>query len=383
MKKLFSIARVSFFVVSGFFIFPHLVLADVGTPLMWAGMLHLLIGNAVIGVVEGIVIARIFKVKTISSILIMVLANYVSMIAGSAMVLLISNAFERFVTIYSAMLYIYLFLFISFVLSVLLEWPFCYWILKKLQHVKKKAWQASVIAQFISYAVIVPLYFYSSGLTLITDCRIEKSLSFVKSNPWVYYLSIDNHDLKRIRLDGSVVQKVKEIEGISNVSARLFVKSSEAGDRWDLWAVDRQADGELTEMLLIRGIGGKDIAGEVEPFRGWNGSLAEKERDTWSNMGIADFRALEDRDWKVNVGVWAAQGLHARSEKEAKDFYVAMETPFVQWIIRNVTILPQDQFVFSLGTNQIVVMDLKTRKIGLLAFGHGPVVVFDKKEGRK
>lgn len=33
------------------------VLANAGTPLMWAGMLHLVIGNAIIGIAEGALLA--------------------------------------------------------------------------------------------------------------------------------------------------------------------------------------------------------------------------------------------------------------------------------------------------------------------------------------
>ena len=35
-----------------------LVLANEGMPLMWAGMLHLVIGNAIIGIAEGALLAR-------------------------------------------------------------------------------------------------------------------------------------------------------------------------------------------------------------------------------------------------------------------------------------------------------------------------------------
>ena len=32
---------------------PMVAMANAGTPLMWAGMLHLLFGNALIGIFEG------------------------------------------------------------------------------------------------------------------------------------------------------------------------------------------------------------------------------------------------------------------------------------------------------------------------------------------
>ena len=42
---------------------PAVAYADAGTPLMWAGLFHLLIGNAIIGVGEGLILSRLFRPK--------------------------------------------------------------------------------------------------------------------------------------------------------------------------------------------------------------------------------------------------------------------------------------------------------------------------------
>ncbi len=378
MKKNIKAVQALFLAPAVFFIFPGAAFADAGTPLMWLEIAHLLVGNAMIGVLEGFVIARIFKVKALRSILIMVLANYASMIAGCAGVAAIVYFLKSFITLYSIGILLIFFLIISFLLSIVLEWPFCYWILKRQVDVKKKAWRASVIAQFFSYVIIVPLYIYSSGLSLLVDCKVDRRLSFVKSDAWVYYISVDGADVNRVHIDGSVREKVVSAGGIHGESARLFVRPSKTSDKWDLGVVDRQPDRVLFEKMLI-----VDFADHAEPFRRWDGELYEREPDSWGNIGISDFRPAEERGWKVSGGFWAIEGLHAKNEEEGKDFYAALETPFIQWVIRNITVLPGDQVVFSLGSSQIVVMDLKTRKIGLLAFGYGPVVIFNERDERK
>jgi hypothetical protein len=38
--------------------------ANAGTALMWAGMLHLVIGNALIGLLEGVLLGRSFGVPS-------------------------------------------------------------------------------------------------------------------------------------------------------------------------------------------------------------------------------------------------------------------------------------------------------------------------------
>src|SRR5689334_1126069 len=61
---------------------PYSALANAGTPLMWAGMLHLVFGNALIGVFEGLLIARLFSLPKRKTVLVMIGANYFSAWAG-------------------------------------------------------------------------------------------------------------------------------------------------------------------------------------------------------------------------------------------------------------------------------------------------------------
>jgi hypothetical protein len=56
--------------------------ADAGTPLMWAGMLHMVFGNAIIGIFEGLILARVFKLKSGKCVLVMICANYFSAWGG-------------------------------------------------------------------------------------------------------------------------------------------------------------------------------------------------------------------------------------------------------------------------------------------------------------
>lgn len=53
-----------------------------------------------------------------------------------------------------------------------------------------------------------------------------------------------------------------------------------------------------------------------------------------------------------------------------------MECPFVIWYSRNAVTLPHGQVVYQAG-EQIVLLDLATRRIALLAIGQGPVVELD------
>ena len=56
---------------------------------------------------------------------------------------------------------------------------------------------------------------------------------------------------------------------------------------------------------------------------------------------------------------------------------LTMKTPYLNIGTSNVTVLPGNQVVFQLGWDQIVLFDLDSRKIGLVARGRSPVVVFE------
>ncbi|MCA9441874.1 MAG: hypothetical protein KC964_13780, partial [Candidatus Omnitrophica bacterium] len=56
--------------------------ANMGTPLMWGTLLHLYIGNAFIGILEGLILAKLGGFGKTKSILTMIAANYVSALWG-------------------------------------------------------------------------------------------------------------------------------------------------------------------------------------------------------------------------------------------------------------------------------------------------------------
>jgi hypothetical protein len=333
--------------------------ANAGTPLMLASALHLVVGNAFIGIIEGLLIAIVFGVKKKRSISIMILANYVSMIAGSVIIVVAGDFFNRQVTIYSIHLLLICLLLGSFVLTILIEWPFCIWIFKSNDVIKKKSLRASVYAQALSYALLIPFYFLASGTSLLWNVKPDRSLPFVKSNPWVYYISTDHTKISRVRVIGEYPEKVADVR-INSDYARLFAKQSNVAGQWDLWVKDRFENKKDEQKILI-----KNFATRTELLRRFDGKVYDEEPDSWFNCGVVDFRVPDKRDWEARTGFWAIEGFQAENKKTGQKIHLALETPFVQWYMRNVSILPDNQVIFQMGS-QIVIFDLKTHA-GLLA----------------
>lgn len=344
--------------------------ADAMTALMNLTVFHLFIGNIFIGIFEGVIIAKIFHVRTIRSVPIMILANYVSMAAGGLGVFFLDFPLSSVASINNIAYILPGLIIASFLLSIIVEWPFCLWILRGEKDRKRRSFKASLIVQAASYALLVPAYLFCSDISLITKTTIVKPASFLKThNAWVYFLSPQGGDLYRIRIDGSDKQKIMEI-GINNEYAELSICDRGGRKSLDIHWHDSLANNfQDHSRILLENLPGRTAARETcYPLR-----------------DIIDFRAENNRDWEVYTPGSYIGELSAENKKTGKSLWVGLETPFLSWPIEAAhTILPGEQVVFEFckskdsAGHQIAVADLNTSRIGLITFGSSPVVVLEK-----
>src|ERR1035441_6231561 len=113
-------------VMSGICFFPQYAHADAGTPLMWATALHLFIGNALVGVGEGLLLSWIFSVRKRKSIPVMIVANYASAWFGAWF---ISSTFVRSLPIdlNNGRMWFWIMVIATYCMTLVLEWPFIAW----------------------------------------------------------------------------------------------------------------------------------------------------------------------------------------------------------------------------------------------------------------
>lgn len=362
-----------------FILVPAAARADAGTPLMWAGMLHLVFLNAVIGVIETILVARIFRVPRTRLAIPVIAGNYFSMIAGYALVQFVWDHLEKQITASAPLYYVPRLLFaaiaVSWLLSVLLEWPFCTFGVGPTDRRWQTGFRASVCAQTASYALLIPFYLLVSPITLFRDASITRDLGFAKSqSAMVYYINPADGNVWSVRLNGENRMRVLDAN-VRDKDGRLSIIRDDR-NLCDLTLVERQMQ-EANHTVLIKDVGSgcstSDTAG------------TDRVEGTWFNFGRAlDLRTEADREWTAHTGFWAAEGITI-SHGKVNVYNLAFETPFENWIPRNATILPGDQVVFQLGIGeraQIVLLDMPTRKLALLAMGHGPAVILQPRAAK-
>jgi hypothetical protein len=311
-----SEARATIAAVLGLFLFAGLAQANAGTPLMWAGFGHLVIGNAIIGIIEGCILAARFHGRIWRTIGTMVLGNYIAwwvcglilpLIGPATIAILGPEALLHLRAAVAAGLVL------AFGLSLALEAPFSYFCtgvrcLKPgaRSPSRKRFLRAHVVAQVVTYAMLVGWYSYASETSLLRVAVRQEMLSRMPEG-WVHFTDLDGRPA-RVRLTGGPVEHDCE---------------------WPAGLEQHSAN----------------VAASLDP----------------------------SSPWKVFAGMWAAEGISAEHE-DGTTIRVAMETPVISWVSLYPTLVPGSNVVYELG-DQIVVFNLDRKVIARLAGGKSPHVV--------
>lgn len=353
---------------------PSVAQANAGTPLMWAGMLHLVFGNLIIGIVEGILLAKFFGLTKRKCIGLMVLANYLSAWLGG---LVIGNAISKALPmgLYTAWPLFWFMVLVTYILTLLLEVPFVVLAFRGDPAWRRKSIRASFLVQSISYVALFGWYWLASGTSLYTETEVvELSSISLPENVLVYFISVDDGDVYEGSLREPQWKNIHDLNS-SRRNDRLFVKPSDTQtNSWDLMARLETDEHRKPEIVTVE----ERFAVVAAPsWRSTNTDPPQYE-GSWFNFGqVPKLGDAQSSLWEFWSGFWPIEGLrgtHATSEKRV---HFSLETPFVAWSVRNATHLPTDKVLLQLGDDQLCVYDPETKRIALLTRGRGPIAVME------
>ena len=337
---------------------PAVAYADAGTPLIWATGLHLLIGNALIGIVEGLALALLFRQRRIACVPIMIAANYFSAwVSGLVLIPAIVGRLD--LDLYNAWHWLWRMVVVTYFLTLLLEWPFVAVCLRKTRGWLRKSVWGCLAVQSASYAVLFGWYWAASRAGLYTDLDVVRpSAISVPKNAVLYYIAESDGDVYAWDPGKGETRRVLELKSFVPSDRLLLRESRTAAGRWDLIAESGDADPNPSERVVCADL--RCIAAEPP------GTLLRPGGD------VPRFRA-DKSGWEFRFG-WMAGGLYGVNTADGRTLDVSLETVFVRWPVGYPTQLPNGQVVFQLGRNQICLLDPDERKVALLAKGRGPVV---------
>jgi hypothetical protein len=319
---------------------------------------------------EGFLLAVIFKVKIRRSMAIMIVANYFSTYIGflARERLIRSYVDSHQITLNDIVPLFTVLISIVVVLTILLEWPFCVWILRgrklSCRHAAASSLLASVVLQLASYSLVIPWYISSMGnWQILPKFHVIPAHTLAHSSAvTMYYASLDDGHIISSKLDGSGRRDFTEIRIHPNEELRLRLSGNL--NYADLWATHSYTtnDNDIAykSRLLSTRVG-------LIP-RNKNNLLLGKDISALPDITIGS-----SYGWIISHNV--AERRH-KLRKTDRVFY-SFEIPWISWGSYNPSLLPGPQILYQLGPNQIVLADLNKHKICLLTLGRSPVAVLE------
>jgi hypothetical protein len=332
---------------------------------MWAGMLHMFFGNLIIGIGEGLILALLFKVGKLKSVLLLVAANYFSAWAGTFILhLLIVPALH--LDIYNVLLFLWLLVIFTYLMTLVLEFPFVALVFRKDAKWFSKAVKGSLIIQTISYAVLFGWYWLASDASLVTDTEIvNPSEITLPGDVVIYYISPDHDKVYMRNLDEPGPSVIYEHRDNKLIGLILFASKSDP-NRVDL-EVSVETAGEDHSVVIKPAFVSRTSA----PLNKTDG-LSHQEAWRFVGNGLKLGDAIQSK-WEFRLlplsGVWGRQ-VHTD-----KVFHLYFETFLEHWFIRSAILLPGDIMLFQLGGDQICAYDIDGNKLALIARGDQPIAV--------
>jgi hypothetical protein len=334
---------------------------------MWAGFLHLAVGNAIIGIGEGLLVAWIFKLRKGRTVWLMVLANYFSAWVGGfflrgaivdKLALDLNNAWRWF----------WIMVVVTYVVTLILEWPLVALCFRGTENWLVRSVRANAIAQTASYVVLFGWYWMASGTSLFTKMHVVSAAELaLPPDVVVYFISESDGDVYKRRLTGGPETKVCKLGSEDRFDRLDICANSYNTNGWDLLARS-QFDHKRTLL--------PNLSLQAAP------TVPRSRISFWpaSQTDFGDARRLgsaTNSDWAFEALSWSS-GLWAQNLPRRQIVRFSYETPFGAWTVRNAVHLPTDKVLFQLGDNQICAFDPESKRVALLWHGHGPVPVIEK-----
>ncbi len=295
--------------------FPLVVEANAGTPLIWGATFHLLLGNCIIGIFEGWLLHLILPNRRLATCFIpMVTANYFSAWMGAASMRfwlpLVDWGDVGYIKVALACAVV-----VAWLFTIVAEFPFVWWMFRNEKNRFKRTVKASFIIQSASYVILFVWYAVCSETSLMSADVVDISslktpadvtISFVGDNGKGYEGSLHLRNWKEV-----------DAEGIVNVATN---------DHRYICCLNN--DSEYTG------------------------------------------------DWMAyaSAGAIGWPDLSFRNKKSGELFRVGIETPLITWDVRMATQLSDGKVVFQFGKNQICIADPERKCVAVVARGKCPVV---------
>jgi hypothetical protein len=269
----------------------------------------------------------------------------------------------------SARLWIWSMVAVSYVFTLLIEWPFVVICFRKTERWLRRSIWANVIAQSASYLLLFGYYGAVSDMSVFSEVAIVPAAEILLPKGAVlYYIARDDGNVYTLQLPNGEPHKVCDLGSTDAFDRLEFLSPKEQSGRYRLVLCDRPGNNV-------------DLASRADILipRRRNREEPEQVRPAWLMFGEVPGFANDESGW--TFWWWTSSGLVGENARDDRSLHVTLATPFAGWRVTNAAQLPDGKVVFQLGDNQICVLDPDSKRIALLVKGHGPTVVLSEDAG--
>jgi hypothetical protein len=357
---------VSMLVLVGLLAWPQAAWANAGTALMQSALWHLIVGNAIIGVLEGSFLRVWFKGETHNTTVSMIAANYVSAWVGGFLVCgWVARSIDM--NLNNGWAWFWGMVGLSYMVTIVLEWPFVAYCFKGARQWVRRSIQATLLVQTVSYVLLFGWYWLIGGTSLYTKMEVvDPSEIRLPPDVDVYYIGQDDGHIHRRSLATGVEETVVQL-GSTNQYDRLMIRPAQAdSNRWDLLArLDARSQWDVQTVPILTNL----IVGAND----------DHDLGHSSRLGpVPQIGSATNSAWQFKTRVWATPGMIGENRSTGERVQLSWETLYAIWSARNAVHLPTDKVLFQLGRDQICVFDPATKQVALLCRGRGPVAVVSR-----
>ena len=292
---------------------PVTAFADPVTALVIPGTLHMLFGNALLGVIEGLILANFFRASRWRCVLLLIVANYLSAWLGGLwivgyLVYLID------ITIETVRIWFWLFVLLAFVVTLILEFPFFLFALRNTKNALKRAAKSTLSINAFSYLLVVAFYWPVGDASMLTRLKVVSAVDMrTPQGHDLYFISPDGRQVVRADLAGNRTERIKSLVP-SDRRDLLDARRGEEG-QFDLYVMFASAcDGEEPEALVLKGFASRASGEEAIPASPGPGNAIP----WFTGLGVAEL--ARTGDWWFRTGYLASRGIGGRSAKADKRF---------------------------------------------------------------
>jgi len=272
--------------------------------------------------------------------------------------MLMGFLFAQYATdIYSGLRITWLLVAATYVLTLIIEWPFVAACFRGRVDWLGASLKGSLLVQSASYLCLAGVYWLLSGTSLYTAMNVVPPDQITRWPGVVtFFISSSDGDVYRSGLAGSADTKIAGLGSTNHWDHLELAESPVDTNYWDLTVVGQRRETKVVWPRISSQV-------QVPPNQAWR----TRQYGGWG-AGAFQVGDATNSPWHLgwanwpDVGMWARDGSHT--------IRIAYGLPFGGWTPYRAVHLPHDQALLQLD-QQICLVDIPARRVGLIKRGYG------------